>query len=374
MTAAEILLDLAAIPSVSSMSNRKVVDYARSRLDPARWTFEEYEHAEGKVNLVARTRGAAGAAGLALVCHTDTVPYEASWAEAVRPVERGGRIYGRGTADVKGFLACILAAVEQVDLAALAESLVIALTADEEIGCIGAKYLAKQRAFDARRTIIGEPTSLRAILAGKGYGLGRIVVRGKEAHSAFPAQGRSAIYDAARVIAAVERIAAELMSYGNPDFEPPYTTVNIGLIEGGTAKNIVAGECRLTIEWRPVPGQDAELPPALLRRELAALREVGVSAELTVLRSDPPFEPSAADDVAALMERLTGHAPATVSFGSEAAHLRPLTDEVIVFGPGSMSTAHQTGEYVPVGELERCVECLRAAITRYCATPSEARP
>ena len=163
------------------------------------------------------------------------------------------------------------------------------------------------------------------------------------------------------------------MSHGNPDFEPPFTTVNIGLIEGGTAKNIVAGECRMTVEWRPIPGQDPEFAAGLIRRELERLREAGVDAELTVLRADPPFEPSPANDAASLMERLTGHAPSTVSFGSEAAHLRALTDEVIVFGPGSMSTAHQTGEYVPVDELDRCVECLRAAIARYCSTPSEAQ-
>jgi acetylornithine deacetylase len=258
-----------------------------------------------------------------------------------------------------------------MDVSVFTQSLAIVLTADEEIGCIGAKYLAAQRAFRAQRAIIGEPTSLTAVRAGKGYALGQIVVRGKEAHSAFPAEGRSAIYDAARVISALERVASELALHGNPDFHPPYTTLNAGLIEGGTAKNIVAGECRLTVEWRPIPGQDAEFAAGMIRRELAELAaSKGVAAELRVLRADPPFAPSARKELAGLMQSLTRKSPSTISFGSEAAHLSVLMDETIVFGPGSMSTAHQTGEYVPVDELERCVECLREAIARYCASPN----
>jgi acetylornithine deacetylase len=292
----------------------------------------------------------------------------------VHPVQRDGVIYGRGSADVKGFLACILAAVEDKPVERFAQPLAIVLTADEEIGCLGAKHLAAQSAFRAQHAIVGEPTELTPIRGGKGYGLGQIVVRGKEAHSAFPAQGRSAIYDAARVISALERVAKELEDEPNGDFDPPFTTLNVGLIEGGTAKNIVAGECRLTVEWRPVPGQDAEFAPALIRHELMRLQVLsGVSAEFEVLRADPPFAPSATQDLAELLEALTRIPPSTVAFGTEAAHISALADDVVVFGPGSMSTAHQSGEHVPVVQLDYCVRFLQAAMARYCAIPNEER-
>ena len=357
------------------MSNRAVIDYVRPRLDPHSWAFTEYPHAEGKVNLVAQTNqpvrlkpkipGGREPGGLALVCHTDTVPFDPAWSEAVHPAERDGNIYGRGSADVKGFLACILAAVSALDLSKLSEPLSIVLTADEEIGCIGARHLGQQNLFQSRCAIIGEPTSLTPIRAGKGYALASIVVHGKEAHSAFPASGRSAIYDAARVLAALEQVARELESHRHPDFDPPYTTLNVGLIEGGTAKNIVPGECRLTLEWRPTPGQSADFAASLITRKLEPL---GIPLDFVLLRADPPFDPSPSTGLAGLITSLTGNAPGTVSFGTEAAHLHSLAKEVIVFGPGSMSTAHKSGEHVPIAELDRCVEILQSVIARYCLT------
>jgi acetylornithine deacetylase len=255
MKAQDILLDLVAIPSVSPLSNRPVIEYAQQHL--AGWGVKLYPYRDAagveKINLVAATKS--GKAELALVCHTDTVPYDPAWKEAVRPAIRGGKVYGRGSCDVKGFLACVLAAVAKVNVA---KPLAVVLTADEEVGCVGAKFLARKKALRARYMVIGEPTGLRPVCAGKGYALAEIVVRGKEAHSAFPARGRSAIYDAARLVTALERVAKKLAGRKNRAFDPPFTTLNVGLINGGTAKNIVPGECRMTVEWRPVPGQPAD--------------------------------------------------------------------------------------------------------------------
>ncbi len=138
---------------------------------------------------------------------------------------------------------------------------------------MGAKFLARKKALRARHMVIGEPTGLRPVCAGKGYALAEIVVRGKEAHSAFPARGRSAIFDAARVVTALEKVAKKLEAKKNRAFDPPFTTLNVGLIQGGTAKNIVAGECRITVEWRPVPGQAGDWAAELIREALAGLRE-----------------------------------------------------------------------------------------------------
>jgi acetylornithine deacetylase len=373
----QLLIDLVGIPSVSPMANAPVIDYVAACLNPEKWTIDRHSYMDAagtpKVNLVARSGRAEGNhAELALVCHTDTVPFDAAWSEAVHPVLRDQKVYGRGSCDVKGFLACVLAAVDQSDIDSLDKPLAIVLTADEEVGCVGAKHLAATKAFSSRYMIIGEPTDMRPMRAGKGYGLGTITVLGKEAHSAFPAAGRSAIFHAARVVSGLELLARELESPGNPNFSPPFTTLNVGLIGGGTAKNIVPGECRLTVEWRPVPGEKPERVPELINQLLDRLAEStsGFEARFEVLRSDPAFVPSETHFIARMLAEMTGTEPSTIAFGSEAAHLRELTDETVVFGPGDMTVAHKTGEYVPARELHRCVDYLRSAITRVCAAGS----
>ncbi len=360
----EILLDLVAIPSVSSLSNQPVIEYVSKHLDPRAWKIklQSYRDLNGfaKVNLVAVT---GSNPELALVCHTDTVPYDASWPQAVHPQVRNGKLYGRGSCDVKGFLACVLACVSKLDVRQLKKPLAVILTADEEIGCVGAKYLAAKKAIHARYMIIGEPTGLRPITAGKGYALAEIVVRGKEAHSAFPSRGHSAIYDAARIVTALQRVAKKLEVRKDRNFDPPFTTLNVGLIQGGTAKNIVAGECRITVEWRPIPAQDPGWAAELIQAEINRLR---VDAELIIQRLDPGFAPAASEDVATLLESLTRRRSTTVSFGTEAPHLRSLTSETVVFGPGNMTVAHKTGEFVPVAELRSCVSHLRKVIEELC--------
>ncbi len=356
----DILLDLVAIPSVSPMSNLPVIEYAEQFLEGWKATRFPYRDAAGveKINLVASTRP--GIAELALVCHTDTVPYDPDWAEAVRPAIRGGKLYGRGSCDVKGFLACVLAAAS----VKVSKPMAIILTADEEIGCVGAKFLARKKVVRARHMVIGEPTGLRPVSAGKGYALAEIIVKGKEAHSAFPGCGRSAIFDAARVVTALEKVAKRLEARRNGAFDPPFTTLNAGLIQGGTAKNIVAGECRITVEWRPVPGQAGDWAAGLIREALERLD--GIDARLEVKRLDPAFEPSATGNLAAMVETICGRSATTVSFGTEAAHLSALTSETIVFGPGDMTVAHKSGEFVAVKDLDRCVGYLVELMKRLC--------
>ena len=364
----ELLLELVAIPSVSSVSNQPVIDYVTQCLPAWNWRIEPHGYLDAagvaKTNLVALTRNAdKNHSELAFVCHTDTVPYRTDWDEAVKPVLRDGRIYGRGSCDVKGFLACVLTTLNGTDVNSLDRPLALILTADEEIGCVGAKRLAAENAVSTRYMIIGEPTSLRPMRAGKGYALGTITVRGREAHSALPSEGHSAIYDAARVISSLEQLAAELERNTNPDFDPPFTTLNIGLIQGGTAKNIVPGECRLTVEWRPIPGQASDWAAGLIRERLGRL---GLNVEFEVLRSDPAFAPSKTQYLSTMLSSISGNAPATIAFGSEAAHLQGLTQETVVFGPGDMATAHRSGEFVPVAELDQCVQHLTATIHNIC--------
>jgi acetylornithine deacetylase len=370
----DILLDLIAIPSVSSASNQAVINYARQWLTPGQWDIRTFPFTDPngieKVNLVAAPRRLlqheeVPSVELALVCHTDTVPYPDDWAEAVHPKVMNGRVYGRGACDVKGFLACILATVK--DLEVSEQSLAVVLTADEEIGCVGAKRLLREKQLYARNAVVGEPTQLHPVVAGKGYALGEVVVRGKAAHSAFPQAGRSAILDAATLIDSIRKIGLRAAMERHERFDPPFTTVNIGTISGGTAKNIVPAECRFLVEWRPVPGQNERWVADLIGEELArAQREdPGLQATFEPIRIDPGFETDPKSKLVGELERLSDNAAVAVAYGTEAPYMKKLGAETVVFGPGDMKTAHSVEENVPVAELERCVEILSSLTARY---------
>jgi len=359
----EILLDLIAIPSVSSTSNQGVIEYARQRLQPSQWDVRTFPYTDPngieKANLIAVPKKGSNpeVIDLALVCHTDTVPYPDDWPEAVHPKVINERVYGRGACDVKGFLACILAAVADLDVAE--RSVAVVLTADEEIGCVGAKRLLGEKQLCARKAVVGEPTQLHPVVAGKGYALGEVVVRGKAAHSAFPKAGRSAILDAATLIGSIRKIGLRAAMERHERFDPPFTTVNIGTISGGTAKNIVPAECRFLVEWRPVPGQNERWIADLIGEELARAQKDDVQATFEPIRIDPGFETDLQSKLVEELERLSGNAAAAVAFGTEAPYLKKLGADTVVFGPGDMRTAHSVEENVPIEELERCVEILR---------------
>ncbi|HEV7842194.1 MAG TPA: M20/M25/M40 family metallo-hydrolase, partial [Pyrinomonadaceae bacterium] len=216
MTVEETLFELVQIDSVSAHSNAGVISYlsARARALSFRVQHLPYTDERGveKVNMVAIAGPDAGKmeAELAIVGHTDTVPFDPAWTDALRLTERQAKLYGRGACDTKGFIAAALAAVEETDLRKLRRPLALVFTADEEIGCLGAKRLADARALHARYSIVGEPTSLQPMRAGKGYCLAEATLRGRERHSAYPALGASAIFRAARLITRIERIAEDL--------------------------------------------------------------------------------------------------------------------------------------------------------------------
>lgn len=369
------LAELVAIDSTSTRSNVPVVDVLERELralgfDCRRHPYRDSAGVE-KVNLVSVRPGRSAAAetlpALALVGHTDCVPFDPAWEGALRLEERDGKLYGRGACDTKAFIACALEACAQVT--SHAGPLLTVFTADEELGCFGAKQLADAGVGRARYAIVGEPTSLRPIHANKGYCLLEVVVRGKEGHSAYPDSGASAIFRAARLLERLERYArSELRVEADPKFEPPYTTVNVGIIGGGKAKNVIPGECRFIVEWRPIPSQRNELVPEKVRalvQELAR-EEPGFEAEVQVQRMDRGVETSTGSEVVRFLEQAAGKSPATVAFGTEAPQMTQLGAEAVVFGPGNIQVAHQTGEYVPVEELCRAEEILEQAIARFC--------
>ena len=375
MTVTKTLSELVSIDSVSARSNVEIVDYLSKRceslgLDVRRLPYTD-EFGVGKINLIALTGAESSdttTVELALVGHTDTVPYDPLWTDATKLTEQDGKLYGRGACDTKAFIAATLTAVENLDLKRLRRPLALVFTADEELGLFGAKRLAAARALRLRYAIVGEPTSLQPMRAGKGYCLAEVTVRGREAHSAYPAVGASAIFRAARLVGRIETISEQLEADRHPDFDPPCTTLNVGLIKGGTAKNVIAGECRFTLEWRPVPGQEPGRVLDLLKLAVKAEQQSdpNFECEIDAGRTDKGFEMPANSPLVRLLEELTGRPAGTVAFGTEAPQMIELGGEAVVLGPGDIRVAHRTGEFVPIAELHQCVEILSTAIGRYC--------
>lgn len=374
MTIEETLAELVSINSVSENSNREIIEYLATRAEGAglRVRLLPYTDERGaeKVNMIAL----AGIDSyyepveLALVGHTDTVPFDAAWADALKLTKRDGRLYGRGACDTKAYIAAALTVAESIERENLRRPLALIFTADEEVGCLGAKQLEEARAISARYAIVGEPTSLRPMRAGKGYCLAEVRVYGREGHSAYPATGASAIFRACRLVGRLEGIAGQLKEDGREAFEPPFTTLNVGLIRGGTAKNIIAGECRFTLEWRPVPGQSAEHVLELLSRAIEEEKrtDADFSCEVRPLRLDEGMETPADSLLVQFLEEASRNSAGTIAFGTEAPQMIALGAEAVVFGPGDIRVAHRTGEFVPVEDLRRCAEILRLAVERFC--------
>jgi acetylornithine deacetylase len=367
------LAELVRIDSVSAQSNEPIVEYLERRCAALNLVTKRFPYLDDfgveKFNLIALSNATAEVE-LALVGHTDTVPYDPNWTDATNLTERDGKLYGRGSCDTKGFIATALTALETIDLSRLTKPLALIFTADEEIGLRGAKKLAEAKPLRVRYSIVGEPTSLKPIRAGKGYSLAEVIVKGREAHSAYPALGASAVFRAARLINRLEAIAVKLKDDQHAAFDPPYTTLNIGLIHGGSAKNVMAGECRFTLEWRPIPTQPSDHVLNLLKTAIQeeTQSDPDFQCEVDASRADAGFETAPDSRLVKLLEAATGNESGTVAFGTEAAQMMALGAESVVIGPGDIREAHRTGEFVPVEELERCAEVLKLAVLRLCRT------
>jgi len=375
MIVQETLAQLVAIDSVSSRSNEPIVDYLQQRCETLGLVAKRFSYTDEngieKINLVARAGPTSSDSEieLALVGHTDTVPYDPNWTAATKLTADDEKLFGRGACDTKGFIAAALIAVEHVDLASLRRPLALIFTADEEIGLRGAKHLAQIKPFRIRYSIVGEPTSLQPIRAGKGYSLAEVFLHGRESHSAYPALGASAIVRAARLISRLESISEQLKTDRHNDFDPPFTTLNVGLIKGGTAKNVIPGECWFGLEWRPIPTQSPSRVLDLLQDVIAEemKNDSDFRCEVRCDRNDSGFETDEGSPLVTFLERATGKRAGTVAFGTEGAQMKLLGSEAVVLGPGNIREAHRTGEFVPVAELNHCVDILAQSIITFCS-------
>ena len=367
-TLARDLLDrLVASPSVSRDSNLPLIDFVEDWLaGQGAAVTRVWNDDRSKAGLFAQV-GPAVPGGIVLSGHTDVVPVDGqAWTSDPWTVtERDGRLYGRGTADMKGFVALSLAAVPAALSRPLTRPLQLALTWDEEVGCVGAPPLidAMRAALPpAAAVIVGEPSMLRPVTAHKGGAGFHVTVRGHEVHSSLLPQGVSAIMEAARLIDWLnDRNAGLQAAPPSPVaalFDPPFTTLHTGLIRGGTAGNITAGECTFSLEFRCVPDEDpdrwrAEIRAAAARIE-AAMRAVhpGCAIHLDEYFGLPPLAPEVAGGAEALIRRLTGdNGSHTVSYGTEAGHFQARGYSTVVCGPGDIAQAHQADEFISVAQF-----------------------
>jgi len=372
----ELLSRLVAIDTTSSRSNLPLIELLERELAQLGFhnTRQEWTDASGvrKANLIALRAPAPGqpleAAGLALVGHSDCVPFDPAWSFALAGNVDSGRLYGRGSADTKGFISAALSAAAQTR--AHRQPLAVIITADEELGCLGAKrlvdFFAASKLPRPRRAIIGEPTRMIPVRGHKGYCLAEIEISGAEGHSAYPETGASAILAAGRLLRDLEELAEQLKQDSDPLFNPPYTTLNVGLLQGGTAKNVIPGSCRMTLEWRPLPGQDVRVVLTEVEKRCARLSVGRIRAAVKPSRLDAGVA-APVGELIQFLEAKTKNGAETIPFGTELPQLTLLGAEACVFGPGDIRVAHRTGEFAPVEEVDAAAQILAEAIARFCS-------
>lgn len=371
------LADLVRQRSVScldprfDMSNVGVADTLSNWLEDAGFTVTRQEVCAEpeKVNVLARL--GAGEGGLVLSGHLDTVPYdEQRWdTDPFELVERDGRWYGLGSADMKCFFPVVLAALDGFDTARLNKPVTVIATADEESSMAGARTLMQSGERLGDYAIIGEPTNLVPIRKHKGIMIGRIDVTGRSGHSSDPSLGANALdamHDIISGLKAWRSAAAE--RFRDTDFRLPVPTLNLGRISGGDSPNRICASCELFFDVRTMPGMNAGATVAELETVVQdAIAGAGLDAELVMTMT--PLEPmqTAADSaIVRAAETLAGAKAETVAFATEGPFLNALGCETVVMGPGDIDTAHQPNEFVPVDKVHAMTGIVRSMIGQFC--------
>ncbi|SFU15777.1 acetylornithine deacetylase [Kosakonia arachidis] len=381
MSSRELLEQLVAFNTTSRESNLALIDFVRRYLTGLDVDCELIHNDErSKANLYARL-GPPGNGGVMLSGHSDVVPVDGqNW--SVPPfvlTEREGKLYGRGTADMKGFIACILAAVPHFLTQPLAQPLHLAISYDEEVGCLGVRTLLDALSLRPEKPdicLIGEPTELQPVLGHKGKLGVRCEVQGAACHSAYAPQGVNAIEYAAKLIHQLTVIGQRLAAPERQDarFDPPFTTVQTGVIHGGRALNIVPAECTFDFEVRTLPQDDAQE----VARELECYTQHELLPQMHAVNGDaairfypisgyPGLYTAAQSAAARLIAHLTGsEAFSTVAFGTEGGLFHQAGIPSVVCGPGSMAQGHKPDEFITVEQLDACDALLRRLAAWMC--------
>ena len=373
----DLVRDLISFDTTSRDSNLALIDYAQVLLEKAGARCRRSYNAEGdKANLFA-TIGPDGDGGFVLSGHTDVVPVDGQdWSsDPFKPQIRDGKLYGRGACDMKGFVGTALALAPQIAKAKLTRPIHFALSYDEEVGCVGVKALLddlKAQGIRPGLAIIGEPTLMHIVGAHKGGA--KLITRccGREHHSSGPEKGANAVMMAGEFVSLLDSVWDELRADTDPRFDPPHSTVQATVIQGGTAVNILAKEAEVTWEYRCLPDRDpqqiiarvksraeAEVLPKYRRRAPEAQFDTVLHAQYPGLVMD---EESPA---VRLARELTGaNRVEAVAYGTEAGHFQSYGIPAVICGPGSIDQAHRPDEFCALSELEACETFLRKVIAK----------
>ena len=374
-----ILEKLISFPTVSKDSNLALIEYVQQFLSALGIQSSTiYNEEKTKANLWA-TIGPANMAGVALSAHTDVVPVIGqNWSsDPFVMAQRSGNLYGRGTADMKGFIACCLAMASRVDQSKLGTPIHFALSYDEEIGCIGVRRLLdmlKTLPFRPRFCIVGEPTLLQVVTAHKGKLGFRVTAHGLEAHSSLAPIGVNAIYMVCDLIAEIRRIQDDLAAHGarDGDYEVAYTTLHVGKMAGGVAMNIVPNDASFDFEIRYLPQDDQH---AIVSRIKQAAEDVakryrgvfsGARFVFVDLQSYPALDTPVDSEVVNFVRALTGgNSTGKITFGTEGGLFQQeLGIPAVVCGPGNIAVAHKPDEYVSEKQMALCDAMLDKLVER----------
>ncbi len=372
-SAIAILDRLVAFESLPGQPNLDLIAYVSDHLAEAGIESAlSLDDSGGRANLHAWI-GPAVDGGVVLNGHTDVVPVDGqAWtSDPFRLTRRGGKLYGRGSVDMKGFLACMLAAVPVFQSHPLVRPVHLTFCYDEEIGGLGAPHLVARMMAECPRpaiAIIGEPTGMRIVSGHKGGFEMRTEITGLAGHAADPRRGVNALVFAGRFIARLEAMAVNLAGAAreNSGFDPPFSTVNVGTLKGGTARNVIAGHCIMEWELRPIPGEDGlaileEIDRFAREDLLPEMQALSPEASIVTVAEAvvPGLDPADAAAAVALVGEITGSdSTECVSFGTDAGHFCQSGISTAVFGPGSITRAHRPDEFIEESEIAACLAFL----------------
>ncbi|WP_375174217.1 acetylornithine deacetylase [Pseudooceanicola sp.] len=372
-TTTDLLGELIALPTVSADSNMEMIHLLANRLGDLGAEIEIQKDTTGtKANLLARI-GPEEPGGIMLSGHTDVVPVEdQDWtSDPFQMRETDGLLFGRGTCDMKGFIAAAVAMAPRFAARDLRHPVTFAFTHDEEVGCLGARNLQGILRDSETRpalAIIGEPTEMRIIEGHKGCCEYTTRFTGLEGHGSRPEMGVNAVEYAARYVARLLDLREQLHNLAPPDskFEPPWTTINIGRLSGGHVHNVIPGLAEVDWEMRPVQDSDqafvrAEIDDYVRNTLLPAMRRVDPEAEIVteVIGEVAGLDPMEDNAVRDLVAQLTGaNGTELVSFGTEAGLFQQLGMSAVICGPGSIAQAHKPDEFVALDQLAQCLSML----------------
>ena len=361
MDVEKILAKLIAFPSVVGTPNGPIVDWIRDYCRAAGAEVTVLAGPEGdRCNLFA-TIGPRERRGYIISGHMDVVPAgEPEWHSDPFLLRReGDRLFGRGATDMKGFLACALAALPSFAAMTLAQPIHFAFSYDEEAGCRGVPHLLAalpELCETPLGAIIGEPSGMQPVLAHKGKMAARLEVTGRSGHSSRPDLGLNAVHAMAEIIThAVAHGRSLAADPCDVSFEPPYSSLQVGVIAGGQSVNIIPDRCTADIEVRTVPGVSPAVLLEPVKLRLMELRDSGFEVVWQELSSYPALAPVKGGELAAVVTELTGREPLmAVSYGTEAGLYQQAGIDAIVCGPGDIGRAHRPNEFIEIGELSAC--------------------